>query len=270
MQVNKSKSELEIVIARYDENLNWILNNTHYNQNATIYNKGQNNILLNTDNNTDNNTTNKIIKLENVGRESHTYLYHIINNWDNLADRTVFFQGGGPSFGYKGAKDGGHMFSNYYFDDYINSTNDLEMIITSRVSTNLDQISIRNGYDKQRNMKRPINILPNSKHDSRDVWLKWNDFSSFKKFLINKRKEQHGQINLFSFWHKYISVALPLPPILMYAQGAQFSVSRKLIQKNSKEYYQQLIKELEHDKDCYQGYYMEWLWLYIFSRHNLK
>lgn len=34
----------------------------------------------------------KRIKLENVGREWHTYLYHIINNYDNLADYTAFLQ----------------------------------------------------------------------------------------------------------------------------------------------------------------------------------
>lgn len=255
-----NKKKLEIVIARYDEDLKWILNNSKYAQHATIYNKGENNI----------NTLLTSIPLQNVGRESHTYLYHIINNWDNLADRTIFFQGGGPSFGYRGAKDGGHMFSNYYFDDYINSTNELEMIITSRVSSKLEKLSIRNGYDKQKNMCRPINILPNKLYDNNDYWLPWSDFSGFKTFLTNKRKEQNAKHDLTSFWYKYISNKAPMPEILMYAQGAQFSISRELIQKNSKEYYQQLIKELEHNKDCYQGYYMEWLWLYIFSRHHLN
>ena len=69
---------------------------------VTIYNKGDSHIP-------------NSISLHNVGRESHTYLYHIVNNWDKLADRTVFFQGGGPSFGYKSPRQGGHMFSNYFF-----------------------------------------------------------------------------------------------------------------------------------------------------------
>ena len=33
------------------------------------------------------------IKLSNLGRESQTYLYHIILNWDNLAEKTLFTQG---------------------------------------------------------------------------------------------------------------------------------------------------------------------------------
>lgn len=34
----------------------------------------------------------RIIPRPNVGRESETYLYHILNNWDNLAFRTTFIQ----------------------------------------------------------------------------------------------------------------------------------------------------------------------------------
>ena len=30
--------------------------------------------------------------LENMGREAHTYLYHIINNYSNLSDQTIFTQ----------------------------------------------------------------------------------------------------------------------------------------------------------------------------------
>ena len=35
----------------------------------------------------------KTINLPNIGREAHTYLYHIINNYDNLADINVFLPG---------------------------------------------------------------------------------------------------------------------------------------------------------------------------------
>jgi hypothetical protein len=36
--------------------------------------------------------SNKVIKLPNVGREAETYLNHIINRWDSLAERTIFLQ----------------------------------------------------------------------------------------------------------------------------------------------------------------------------------
>ena len=75
------KNKNEIVVARFKEDIIWLL---PYKNITTIYNKGDDNILLNNFN---------TIKLPNIGRESHTYLYHIINNYDNLADKTIFFQG---------------------------------------------------------------------------------------------------------------------------------------------------------------------------------
>ena len=71
------KEKYEIVIARYNEPIDvW----KEFYPIVTIYNKGKNNLNIDS------------IELENVGRESHTYLYHIINNWDNLAENTLFTQ----------------------------------------------------------------------------------------------------------------------------------------------------------------------------------
>jgi hypothetical protein len=60
----------EIVVAKYKENTDW----TALMTDVTIYDKG-----------TD--------QLPNVGREAQTYVHHIIQNYDDLADVTVFLQG---------------------------------------------------------------------------------------------------------------------------------------------------------------------------------
>lgn len=65
----------EIVVARYQEDISW-LNKIHTFDNKIVYNKYDGNNLL-----------------DNVGREGHTYLYHIIKNYNNLADYTLFCQG---------------------------------------------------------------------------------------------------------------------------------------------------------------------------------
>jgi len=72
--------ELQIVIARFNENISYLSN---FKNIIIVYNKGDNNIPC------EFNT----IKLPNIGRESHTYLYHIIQNYDNLANKTFFIQG---------------------------------------------------------------------------------------------------------------------------------------------------------------------------------
>jgi len=68
----------EIVVAYYKENIEWLGNVKDYK--ITIYNKSPFNIP-------------NTIKLKNVGREMHTYFYHIIENYDNLSDVTFFTQG---------------------------------------------------------------------------------------------------------------------------------------------------------------------------------
>jgi hypothetical protein len=73
----------DLVIARYDESLLWT---KEYSCRKIIYNKGD---LLTWEG--DNAPTISI--LPNVGREAHTFLFHIVTNWDNLADWTVFSQG---------------------------------------------------------------------------------------------------------------------------------------------------------------------------------
>lgn len=71
--------EKELVVSYYNENINWL--NNHKNYKITIYNKSDNEIE-------------NTIKLPNyIGADLHTHFYHIVNNYNNLADWTFFTQG---------------------------------------------------------------------------------------------------------------------------------------------------------------------------------
>lgn len=71
----------DIVIAHYNEDLNWIDQlNFEYINRVHIYSKGGN-------------ANRSHIKLPNIGRESHTYLFHIIDCYDNLSESVIFLQG---------------------------------------------------------------------------------------------------------------------------------------------------------------------------------
>lgn len=76
----------EIVIARYNETLSWLLEFPFNQFTYIVYNKGENLDFEKTN-------IKKIIDLPNVGRCDHTYLYHIVTNYNNLAPITVFFPG---------------------------------------------------------------------------------------------------------------------------------------------------------------------------------
>lgn len=68
--------KLDLVVARYKEDISWVSKIKNKEIEIKIYNKFDGENLL-----------------PNVGREAHTYLYHIIKNYDDLADFTIFVQG---------------------------------------------------------------------------------------------------------------------------------------------------------------------------------
>lgn len=81
-------SDLAIVIARHEENLEWILEKKYGPANVIIYNKGKREIT---------DCVSKdyvIVSLPNVGREAHTYLTYILQHYDRLPAVVHFTQGG--------------------------------------------------------------------------------------------------------------------------------------------------------------------------------
>ena len=66
--INKGKKDLEIVVTRFDENLNYLKN---YEEFLTVYNKGKSDLSLRC----------KIVNRPNIGRDGETIFNHIVNNW---------------------------------------------------------------------------------------------------------------------------------------------------------------------------------------------
>lgn len=71
-------NKLELVVARYQEDLAW-LKRVPDAIRVTVYDKGGD--------------VPGVEHLPNHGRESHTYLHHLVNRYDSLADLTIFCQG---------------------------------------------------------------------------------------------------------------------------------------------------------------------------------
>ena len=98
-----SKS-IDLVVARYKEDLSWISQVPHH-FNIIVYNKDDSRPIQKKYSvyskvftsappiPTVNHPNVIIITLPNVGRESDTYLHHIITNYNKLADTTIFTQG---------------------------------------------------------------------------------------------------------------------------------------------------------------------------------
>ena len=126
------KKKVQIVVSRYNEDIKWLL---PYKDIVIIYNKGEYNHLLNNFN---------IINLKNYGRESHTYLYHIINNYDNLTEKIIFFQGKINDHKILDIED---YFGN---DDFIGKLNEIKI---DTLKDNINHFGKWKNYYKNGNMK---------------------------------------------------------------------------------------------------------------------
>jgi precorrin-6B methylase 2 len=71
----------QVIIAHYEEDLEWLKCLDPKKYNIFVYDKGPSSGYPNAK------------RLENLGREGHTYLTHIVDNYDNLSEIVVFLQG---------------------------------------------------------------------------------------------------------------------------------------------------------------------------------
>jgi len=78
-------AELELVVARYDEAVEWT-RNVPASVRVTLYDKGGDLDPARFPRAT-------VVRLPNVGREAQTYLHHIVERWDSPVPLTVFCQG---------------------------------------------------------------------------------------------------------------------------------------------------------------------------------
>jgi len=79
-------NNIEIVVARFNEDLRWTCEFPFNRFQYIVYNKGNNENFYKRN-------VKHIINIKNVGKNDHTYLYYIIENYNNLSNIIVFFPG---------------------------------------------------------------------------------------------------------------------------------------------------------------------------------
>ncbi len=218
----QSGPTMDLVIARYEEDISWIkeLGLERFSK-IIIYNKGADSEL--------NIPNSEVRRLENYGRESHTYLSHVIENYDSLADITVFLPG---SAWYRGDKK--------------------ERV--HRIMSYLDQnkTSIIIGYKDDPHMIMTTNEF------SIDNWTVTNE--------ENRKKNPESRLTLSAdrplgkwFEKRFSGEALDCVSFT-----GILAATREDIHKRSKEFYNSLLEEHKHTNPEVV-HYTERLWKNIFS-----
>lgn len=159
---------IRIVISRYNEDLSWT-DTLHYEK--TIYNKGDN---LELDH----------IQLPNIGREAHSYLYHIVNNYYSIDDWTIFLQG-------------------YPFDhcsniiDIINRIPE-SLLLLKQCGPGCYYLSDKNLVETQKDVEH-LRVYSQDLYDQLFITPKTTfEFSSGAQYLVHKNNILNKPVNFYS------------------------------------------------------------------------
>lgn len=215
---------VDLVVARYKENLDWLNKYKHIRfQNVFIYNKSDSPVE-----DCVNEYANCVIKtLPNVGVCDHTYLYHIIENYDSLADVTVFAPGS-ADLEYKAN----------VFKTTIDKTMTTKDSVLNVYKFDIDA-------DKAMYNFRMINYIPSSSHN-RDR----NDF-----------KNVPASPTPFGVWYRkhFPEVHTPYSSFL-----GIFAVSKEHVHQRPKSFYKEMINQVNTNTFHEASHFIERAWFSIF------
>ena len=199
----------QIVIARYKEDISW----TQYlTEDTIIYSKGG-----------PVETNHKVIQMPNIGMGGATFWYHIIENYDNLADITLFTQG--------------HPFD----ADFETSKNWTE-----------DKASVEAMQDFYLNLPYDFVASPNC----------FGMYIQDKFHAPPNYNQRHHDCFIYytTSWQEWIDTFLDPTHIVDFYQetpiyrNGQISLTKECIRSNSKEYYIKIMDQWKYDNPL-----AEWL-----------
>lgn len=219
-------SDIEIVVSRYNENLEWTKDVPFSEHSITVYNKGPNDQFEKPPN------IKRVVPVENVGRCDHTYLHHIVKNYDNLAEITVFLPGS------------------------CNMENKKEKAtkLLQQIKQNKTAVFINDGTHKD---------IKTELHDFHlDEWVS-SDMSN--KNVNPEKSLEKSPIRPYGKWYKSNFGDLTIRNVTYMGI---FSVSKQDILQHPLDYYKRLMVQLETSSNPEVGHYVERSWAAIFHPMN--
>lgn len=200
----------EIIIAKYNEDVSWI-NSINNDIKIIIYRKDGISEPIN----------NNTFLLENIGREIHSYIYHIFTNYENLSNYLIFSQGN-PFDHFENIIDmvngdihDWNKYASLYYDGFWgfhwNSIGTMWKMDNSKQFNGYSLICQNNGYPQA---------------------------------------TQEYNINLDKTWNKIFNQPPPLE--YEFIPGAHFIIDKKLIYSKPKDFYKCILNILE------ENYFAPW------------
>jgi hypothetical protein len=229
---------VDIVISRYAESLDWLCEDFFLSKlrkdrlyHLIIYNKGDD---LRVPSCLPHNVSLSVIRLPNVGRCDHTYLYHIYHYYNSLADITIFLPG---SCDMQNKIDRTKKIINYAIDNVDTALicEEHKDVKTKFYDFYLDNYVASNAINAEKNK------------DAQMQSSSIRPFGSWFESVFGKDEV----INCINFY-------------------GIFAVSRADIHKREKNFYSVLLDMLDKHNNPEVGHYIERSWFAIFQpSHHL-
>lgn len=209
---------IDLVISRFNENLEWFKDSTPYRR-VFLYNKGLPFTYPGDNVN--------IIDLPNVGRVDHTYLHHIIENYDTLADVTLFLPGS---------------------CDLPNKRQQMQNTITYTLEK-------KDAYFQTEAVPDDIHTFSLNS---------WTSTSNDNKILNDEHQLAPASPKPFGIWYEtYFNTQFSSSVVYL----GIFSVRADQIRLRPKTFYEQLITCVNHHSNPEAGHYIERAWYSMFHKN---
>lgn len=242
----------KFIFARYNESIDWIYDHPFIANHSIIYNKGE--TLLPKEG-----FKTEICNISNepkYGRESDTYLYHIINNF-NLLNDYLFFSQADP------------------FDHCPEFISIVKYIIDKKIYKNYQPLSC--GWKISERVPPVENVLYDTREyingyklymetvDQRLYPIGYTDHGILP--TLQQFRSKHGINNSYDtlkFIYSILKLNTPYCGLLKFNYGGIFGVNKQQIIKNTIDYYT-FLRMFVH-QDWSHGFILERLWYTIFSK----
>lgn len=187
----------------------------------------------------------RCIHMENVGTEEWAYLHHILSNWDNLADITIFSIDNMESMA-----------------DYVPTTRECLDFVVSKVDSPEKRANFQ-GYEA-------LDFMPVTQKFNIEYYFS----SALKGDDLEYKKLCPASASPFGPWYLKFINASDTTFSRMNCAGSSmhgtFAVSREQIHRVPKSVLEGLVKEVERCRGVNHfvaGHYMERSWSILFSKH---
>ncbi len=206
-----------LIIARYNEDLEWLKKYNDFE--ITVYNKGEN---------LKESKLFQVINLANKGRESHTWLYHIVNNYYHLNEINIFLQGRIDDLNCMAYKNP---------NEYLKKIN--------KYGFSVSRYGLLGPFHWEWNVNINKDIRYKKQWENNEISRSDIGFRNFSKELFPE-----------------------IPLFVATSYGGCFAVTKEAIHLNDLLFYKKLLNTLSRSKNPIEGHYMERLWCYIFTRNR--